>query len=64
MDVGRSLRVIQASRNVRNVDLARSFKVPAPEVTRWRRMQDAKLSLVKRWATFFGMTIDEFISYE
>ena len=64
MDVGRSLRAIQADREVRNVDLQRAFKVGAPEVSRWRRMQDAKLSLVKKWANYFGVTIDEFITYK
>lgn len=64
MDVGRSLRAIQLDRDVRNVDLQRAFKVAAPEVSRWRSMKDARLSLVKKWATYFGVTIDEFITYE
>lgn len=64
IDVGRSLRALQADRDVRNVDLQRAFKVTAPEVSRWRTMTDARLSLVKKWANYFGLTIDEFITYQ
>ena len=64
IDVGRSLRALQADRDVRNVDLQRAFKVAAPEVSRWRTMKDARLSLVKMWANYFGVTIDQFITYQ
>lgn len=64
MDIGAALKAIQAERGVRNVDLQRALNVKAPEVSRWRAMKDARVSHVKMLADFFGVSIDEFLTYQ
>ena len=61
IDMGASLRVAQAKFKVTGSQLARSFKVHPQQVIRWRTGHDMKISLADNLATFFGITLIEFV---
>lgn len=61
IDTGASLRVAQALAKVTGSELARAFSVHPQQVIRWRNGTDMKVSLAAQFATYFGMTLSEFI---
>jgi|TARA_R110000824_G_scaffold354791_1_gene541893 hypothetical protein len=61
IDMGASLRVAQAKFKVTGSHLARSFKVHPQQVIRWRTGHDMKISLADNLATFFGISLIEFV---
>ena len=58
---GLSVRYAQAKNRVSNRDLAKHMGVAPIQVTRWRAASDMRLSRLESLATFFGMTISEFL---
>lgn len=63
MDVGASLRILQKDRVVAGIDLARALEVHVATISRWRSYRDMRVSDCKRLADYFGLTIDEFLTY-
>tara|TARA_R110000744_G_scaffold47420_3_gene104417 strand:- start:794 stop:1018 length:225 start_codon:yes stop_codon:yes gene_type:complete len=61
-DTGASLRVAQALKKTTGSQLARDFKVHPQQIIRWRNGTDIKVSLAIRFATYFGLTLSEFIA--
>jgi len=62
IDTGASLRVAQAKAKCSGSDLARAFKVHPQQVMRWRNGSDMKVSLATRFASYFELTLSEFIA--
>ena len=62
IDTGASLRVAQAKAKCSGSELARAFKVHPQQVMRWRNGGDMKVSLATRFATYFEITLSEFIA--
>jgi len=63
MNVGASLRALQKDRVIANVDIARALGVHALTISRWRNYTDLQASYCQKLADFFGLTVDEFLSY-
>ena len=62
-NVGKSLRVAQALRDVKNIDLASEFGVKPQQVIRWRNSPDMPLHKVQDFAAYFEMTLNEFLKH-
>ena len=62
IDTGASLRVAQAKAKCSGSELARAFKVHPQQVMRWRNGSDMKVSLATRVASYFELTLSEFIA--
>ena len=62
IDTGASLRVAQAKAKCSGSELARAFKVHPQQVLRWRNGSDMKVSLATRFASYFELTLSEFIA--
>jgi len=62
IDTGASLRVAQAKAKCSGSKLARAFKVHPQQVLRWRNGSDMKVSLATRFASYFELTLSEFIA--
>ena len=58
---GLSVRYAQARQKVSNRALAKHMQVNPIQVSRWRDADDMRLSRVESLATFFGMTVPEFL---
>jgi len=63
MNVGASLRALQKDRVIANVDIARTLGVHVQTISRWRSYTDLQASYCQKLADFFGLTVDEFLSY-
>ena len=63
MNVGASLRALQSDRVIANVDIARTLGVHVQTISRWRSYTDLQASYCQKLAAFFGLTVDEFLSY-
>jgi len=61
INTGASLRVAQAKNKVTGIALGKAFGVHPPQVQRWRNSSDMKISLAKRLADHFGITLAEFL---
>lgn len=61
---GKCLKIAQAMRDVKNVDIAKEFGVKPQQVIRWRGMADMNMHKVQWFAQYFGMTVDEFMSLD
>lgn len=57
----KSLRIAQEVNGIKSVDLARSCGVRKQQVARWRKMEDAPLSLVCKISAKVGLTPMEFL---
>jgi hypothetical protein len=62
IDTGASLRVAQAKAKITGAELARVFSVHPQQVMRWRTGHDMKVSLAVRFASYFKLTLSEFIA--
>lgn len=60
MHVGKTLQRLQRLGDVSCTQLAQDLKTTPQQVSRWRQMEDMKLSIVKRLADYFGVTLEEF----
>jgi hypothetical protein len=63
MDTGRALRRLQQERVVANVDIASALGIHPQTVCRWRDYKDLKVSKCQKLASFFGLTLEEFLAY-
>lgn len=62
-NVGKSLRVAQALKDVKNIDLASKFGVKPQQVIRWRNSSDMSLHKVQELAQYFEMSLNEFLKH-
>ena len=60
-NIGRSLKIAQAMKDVKNIDLAEKFNVKPQQVIRWKNTQDMNIHRVQDFADYFGMTLFDFI---
>ena len=58
---GRSLKIAQEVNGFKSVDLAQQFGVRKQQISRWRGMEDAPLSLVCKVSGAIGLTPIEFL---
>lgn len=63
MHVGNQIIKLQNTFGMPCIKLAESLNVAPQQLSRWRRAEDLKLSIVKQVADVFGLTIDEFVNY-
>jgi len=60
-NIGKSLRVAQAMKDVKNIDLADKFGVKPQQVIRWRNTEDMAIHRVQDFASYFEMSLTEFV---
>lgn len=60
-NIGRSLKIAQAMKDVKNIDLAEKFNVKPQQVIRWKNTQDMNIHRVQDFADYFGMSLFDFI---
>jgi transcriptional regulator with XRE-family HTH domain len=60
--MGEKVRRLQREKGVSSAEMAVAFGVPPSEISRWRYMQDMKMSLAVELAHYFGVTLDEFVN--
>lgn len=60
-NVGKSIRVAMAKREVHNLDIAETFNVSEMTVYRWKAKEDAPIGRTVKLANMFDMSFDEFI---
>ena len=58
---GKALRVIQASKGVSSVELARRLGLTKQQISHWRYREDAKLSLVAKICNCLDVKVAEFM---
>lgn len=58
---GKALRVIQASKGVSSVELARRLGLTKQQISHWRYREDAKLSLVAKICNCLDVKVYEFM---
>ena len=58
---GKSLKIAQEINGIKSVDLAKRFDVRKQHISRWRRMEDAPLSLVCKVSSELEMSPIEFL---
>ena len=62
MNIGRSINVALAKKDMKKADLARSMDWSANYVTKICRSPEIVMGSVKKLAEFFEMSVSEFIS--
>ena len=62
-NVGKSLRVAKALKDIRNIDLASKFGVKPQQVIQWRNSSDMSLHKVQELAQYFEMSLNEFLKH-
>ena len=62
INISRCLRVAQALKDVKNIDLAKRFGVKPQQVIRWRNSEDMSIHRVQEFASYFGMTLNDFLN--
>jgi len=61
VDMSASLRVAQAKFNVSAVQLSKEFGLHPQQITRYRNSEDMKVSTAVRLASYFNLTLAEFV---
>jgi DNA-binding Xre family transcriptional regulator len=64
MHIGKQIVNIQRDRGIQCQDLAKKLGIVPQQLSRWRRSEDLKFSLVEKVANALGLSIHEFIEYE
>lgn len=64
INIGRCLRVAQALKDVKNIDLADRFGVKPQQVIRWRNSEDMPLHRIQDFAAYFDMSLNQFIGLD
>lgn len=62
MNIGRSINVALAKRDMKKADLAKSFGWSAAYVSRICRSPEMGMGSIQKLAEFFGMQVSEFIA--
>lgn len=60
-NIGKSLKIAQAMKDVKNIELAEKFNVKPQQVIRWRGTEDMAIHRVQDFADYFGMSLSEFV---
>ena len=61
-NIGKSIKVALAMRDIKNIELAEHFNVLPQQVIRWKGMKDHSIHRVQEFAEFFDMHLDDFIA--
>lgn len=61
MHVGKTLQRLQRLSDVNCTQLAKDLKTSPQQVSRWRQMEDMKISQIKQLADYFKVSVEEFI---
>lgn len=61
-NIGKCIRVAQAIKDVKSTELAEGLGVVPQQVVRWRSAKNMRFHQVEAIASFFGMSLDEFVS--
>lgn len=64
IDIGHCIRVAQALKNVKNIDLANEFKVKPQQVIRWRNSEDMPFRRIQDLAAYFDMPLVKFLGLQ
>jgi plasmid maintenance system antidote protein VapI len=63
IDVGKSLRIIMAARNVSNAELAKDLDLASSMgITYYRKRKSLNSDIVERLANHFGLSVGEFLN--
>jgi len=60
-NIGKSIKVALAMRDIKNIELAEHFNVLPQQVIRWKGMKDHSFHRVQDFCAFFKMSVDEFV---
>jgi transcriptional regulator with XRE-family HTH domain len=61
---GRCLRIAQTIRGVKNIDLAKELGVKPQQIIRLRNAEDFSMHRVEWLASYFSMTVSEFMGLD
>lgn len=61
MHVGKTLQRLQRYNDVNCIQLAKDLKTSPQQVSRWRQMEDMKISQIKQLADYFKVSVEEFV---
>ena len=61
MHVGKTLQRLQRYNDVNCTQLAKDLKTSPQQVSRWRQMEDMKISQIKQLADYFKVSVEEFV---
>lgn len=64
MNIGKQIVNIQRDKGIQCQELAKSLGIKPQQLSRWRRSEDLKFSLVEKVSNALGLSIHEFIEYE
>ena len=64
MNIGKQIVNIQRDKGIQCQELAQRLGILPQQLSRWRRSEDLKFSLVEKVANALGLSIHEFIEYE
>lgn len=60
-NIGKSIKVALAIREIKNIELAEHFNVLPQQVIRWKNTKNHSFYRVQEFAEFFKMSVDEFV---
>jgi hypothetical protein len=60
-NIGKSIKVALAIRDIKNIELAEHFNVLPQQVIRWKNMEDHSFHRIQDFCAFFNMSVDEFV---
>lgn len=64
MHIGKRIVQLQREKDIQCQELAQKLGILPQQLSRWRRSEDLKFSLVEKVANALGLSIHEFIEYE
>lgn len=64
MHIGNQIVNVQRDKGIQCQELAQRLGILPQQLSRWRRSEDLKFSLVEKVSNALGLSIHEFIEYE
>jgi hypothetical protein len=61
-NIGKSIKVALAIREITNLSMAKHFNVLPQQVIRWKNTENHSIHRVQEFSDFFGMHLDDFIA--
>ena len=61
-NIGKSIKVALAIRDITNLNMAKHFNVLPQQVIRWKNTENHSIHRVQEFAEFFDMHLDDFIA--
>lgn len=62
MNIGRSIKVALAKRDMKQIDLAKSMGCSVAYISKICRSKESGIGTIQKLADFFGMQVSEFIA--